>query len=146
MRELRGTIITSIITTLKGTKQFNLVKPYHGELDRYRKQTQIKEQTFPAEVNLQTPFALVISKDREVDGPKGNSIKLRHNISIYVGTANPHDFSSEALPESYGLLEACVDALRPIRGLTLVNEGLYLAKTDLFIVYDQQWFIHEIAY
>lgn len=140
----RGDMVTSVIGYIKaGRSEFNLVKPYEGELDRYRKIDQIKAEIFPAEVNLQSPFALVISKDREKINRTGNAERVRHNLSIYVGVNNDHNFASQINPDIWNLLSLLTETLLRVKGLYLVNEGIYLCKTDLFTVYDQQWYRNE---
>jgi hypothetical protein len=147
MGDLRGTVIENIITRLKDVMSINLVKPYEGEIDRYRKIGQIENEIFPAEVNMATPFALVISKDREnKSGSQNRAMKLQHNISVYIGVSNTHSLSNEDVPDIYTVLNDCVLAIKGENGLVLVNDGIYLCKTDLFIVYDQQWYRQEVAY
>ena len=115
----RGDIITAICTHLRtAVPEFNLVKPYNGEIDRYSKKTQLQEETFPAMVNLTTPFALVISKDRKKIEGKGSSLRFKHDISIYIGDANTHDFSSTTVPNIISLLDRCRAGLRCIYPVT----------------------------
>lgn len=131
--------------------EFNLVKPYHGELDRYSKKVQLKENIFPATVNLTTPFALVVSKNRERMTNQGASRKFRHEISVYVGDSNDRDFSSLAVPSIFSLMNKCAEALDGavlLQGagpLTVVSDGDYLITTDLFVVYDQKYYQLEIG-
>lgn len=148
----RTDIITAICTYLReNVTEFNLVKPYHGELDRYSKKVQLKQEIFPAEVNLQTPFALVISKNRRRVEKTGASRKFIHDISIYIGDKNPHDFSSLDVPLIFTYMSKCANALdgvRLIKGaspLTIESDGEYLLTTDLFTVYDQKYFQYEIG-
>lgn len=148
----RGQIVTAICAYLRvQVPELNLVKPYQGELDRYSKKTQIKEATFPAMVNLTTPFALVISKNRQRIEGKGNSLRFRHDISIYIGDSNKHDFNTLDTPYILTLLTRCVDELHGkslINGagaLNLESDGDYLITTDLFTIYDQQYFQYEIG-
>ena len=148
----RASIIEAICTYLRSTvTEFNLVKPYHGELDRYSKKTQITETTFPAQVNLQTPFALIISKDRRRLTGQGYSTRFKHEISIYIGDSNPHDFNSIAIPPIFELMKktlAALDGKAFVRGcgvLEVESDGEYLITTDLFTVYDQKYSELEIS-
>lgn len=148
----RGQIVTAICEHLRITvPELSLVKPYQGELDRYSKKTQIKEPTFPAVVNLTTPFALVISKNRQPVKEKGNSLRFKHDISIYIGDSNKHDFNTLDTPYILTLLTRCVDELHGkslINGagaLQLESDGEYLITTDLFTIYDQQYYQFEIG-
>lgn len=148
----RGTIIGALCDALKaGVPELKLVKPYHGELDRYSKKVQLKQNTFPAMVNLVTPFALIISKDRRREEGHGSSLKFRHDLSVYIGVANEHDFSNEKVPDVFALLTRCVDTLHGkvfVRGAGVLNmesDGEYLITTDLFTVYDQKYTQLEIG-
>lgn len=148
----RGSIVQSLCEHLRvAVPDFNLVKPYHGELDRYSKKVQLKEDYFPAEVNLTTPFALIISKSREKVEKQGASLKWMHSLSIYIGTENAHDFSSMEVSPIFALMDKTVEALngkvfmRGAGALTVENDGEYLITTDLFVVYDQKYFQFEIG-
>lgn len=148
----RATIIETICVYLRTTvPEFNLVKPYHGELDRYSKKTQLTAEIFPAQVNLTTPFALVISKDRRKLTGIGNSLRFKHEISVYVGDANTHDFNSIAVPPIFDLMKkalAALDGKAFVRGcgvLEVESDGEYLITTDLFTVYDQKYSQLEIS-
>lgn len=131
--------------------ELKLVKPYTGELDRYSKKAQLQESSFPAMVNLTTPFALVISQDRKRMDASGSSLKFRHDISIYIGVSNKHDFSSQAAPDIFPILTKCVDVLHGhvfVRGagaLNVESDGEYLITNDLFTVYDQKYYQLEIG-
>lgn len=130
-----------------------LVKPYQGEIDRYRKQRQIRAPEFPAVVNLATPFALVISKKRERDrqGSRNQRLSFTHEFSVYVGVANEHDFGSTKTPDVFSLLTRCSEALHGFQysdnavPLEIVDDGEYLITTDLFTVYDQKYESKELA-
>ena len=148
----RSNIITLLCNHLRANvDDLKLVKPYHGELDRYSKKVQIKESSFPAQVNLTTPFALVISKTRERIEGKGSSLCFKHELSVYIGKSNKHDFNNTEVPTIFSLLDKCVNALngkKLIKGagaLTLVNDGEYLITTDQFVIYDQKYFQYEIG-
>lgn len=148
----RSNVITALCDYIRiAVPEFNLVKPYHGELDRYSKKAQLKEESFPAQVNMTTPFALVISKNRKRLESKGASLCFRHELSIYIGEANTHDFMSQSAPAIFALMDKCVNALSGkalIRGCGVMNvqsDGDYLLTTDLFTVYDQQYFQLEIG-
>jgi len=148
----RGNVITLLCNHLKAhVTELKLVKPYHGELDRYSKKVQIKESSFPAQVNLTTPFALVISKTRERIEGKGASLRYKHDLSIYIGESNNHNFNSTEVPSIFSLLDKCVNALNGkslLKGageLTLVNDGEYLITTDQFVIYDQKYYQLEIG-
>ena len=148
----RETIISVLCDHLRtNVPELKLVKPYHGELDRYSKKTQLKEETFPAMVNLTTPFALVISKNRKRVEGAGNALRFRHDISIYIGDSNMHDFSSSETPNIFSIMTKCVEALHGkvlVRGcgtLNVESDGDYLITTDLFTVYDQQYYQLEIG-
>jgi hypothetical protein len=143
----RGTRVTQMINALKADSTFVLVRPYQGEIDRYRKISQLQEGVFNAEVGLTAPFALVISKERPPrPGRQDRGMKLVHHLSVYIGCQNLHEIGSVTNPAIYDLLEKAVTALRTINGLTLVNEGIYLVTTATFHIYDQQWVIDEVAY
>lgn len=148
----RGDSITALCAALKAAvPAFRIVKPYHGELDRYSKKLQLKEETFPATVNLATPFALIISKDRRRIEGQGRSLRWKHDISIYIGVANQHNFSDENVPEIFSILDQCVDALNGkslgagCGSLEIDSDGEYLITTDLFTVYDQKYHQLEIG-
>lgn len=148
----RGQAITAIqALLLKEVTDLKLVKPYSGELDRYSKKTQLKEETFPAMVNLTTPFALIISKGRFRLQDQRPSLKFKHEISIYIGDANRHDFQSTTVPNVITLLDKCVKALHGVvllkgcGALTVENDGEYLITTDLFTIYDQKYYQYEIG-
>lgn len=145
----RGDIVDAICAHLRvNVPELNLVKPYHGELDRYSRVQSLKAEDFPAQVNLTTPFALVISKDRnDADARKQNrSLSLRHDISIYVGDSNSHNFASTEVPNIMTLLSKCFDALEGWKShiwssiLECKSDGEYLITTDLFIVYEQKYY------
>ena len=149
---VRSQLIEALCVHLRtAVPEFRLVKPYHGELDRYSKKVQIQEETFPAVVNLTTPFALVVSKNRTSLEKQGNSTKFRHEISIYIGDSNRMDFSNQNVPNIFTLMSKCVDALDGksfLRGaglLTVESDGEYLITTDLFTIYDQKYFQLEIG-
>lgn len=131
--------------------ELKLVKPYHGELDSYSKKIQLKEETFPAMVNLTTPFALIISKNRQRVEGKGNSLCWKHDLSIYVGSSNMHDFANQEVPTIFTLMGKVTNALQGksfIKGaglLTVDSDGEYLITTDLFTVYDQKYHQLEIG-
>lgn len=148
----RGEIITALCAYLRtNVTELKLVKPYHGELDRYSKKVQLNSEMFPAEVALTTPFALVISKTRERLEKQGSSLKFKHELSVYIGAANNHDFNSLDVPEIFSIMDKCVNVLHGkqlIAGagnLTIVNDGEFLLTTDLFTVYDQKYFQFEIG-
>lgn len=148
----RGDIVAALRDYIRtNVTDFALVKPYHGELDRYSKKVQLKKEIFPAEVNLQTPFALVISKGRHRVEGKGPSVRFRHDLSIYVGTANQHDLNSQEVPTIFSLLDKCVNALQGksfLHGcgiLEVENDGEFLLTTDLYTVYDQRYYQYEIG-
>ncbi len=148
----RGVTVLAICSRLAAAvPDFKLVKPYEGEIDRYSKKTQVKEPVFPAQVNLATPFALVISKDRRAR-TENNATKLIHEISIYVGVQNTHNFSALTAPPAFALLNKCVLALHGGKfggngagALTLESDGEYLITTDLFTIYDQRYTQKEIG-
>lgn len=144
--------LTAICNFLRDqVPELNLVKPYHGELDRYSKKVQLKESVFPATVNLTTPFALVVSKNRERMANQGASRKFKHEISVYIGDSNDRDFSSTEVPSIFSLMTKCAEALDGsvlLQGagpLTVVSDGDYLITTDLFVVYDQKYYQLEIG-
>ena len=148
----RGAIITALCDHLRANvPELKLVKPYYGELDRYSKKTQLKDETFPAMVNMTTPFALVISKNRKRVEDKGPSLRFRHDISVYIGDSNPHNFSSSETPNIFSIMTKCVEALHGksfIKGCGILNvesDGDYLITRDLFTVYDQQYYQLEIG-
>ncbi len=148
----RTQLIESLCVFLReAIPDFVIVRPYHGELDRYSKKIQLKEETFPVTVNLATPFALVISKDRKRLENSGPSLKFRHDISIYVGVANRHDFANQNVPTIFDLLTRCTDALhgkvffKGAGALNVESDGDYLITTDLFTVYDQKYYQLEIG-
>lgn len=150
----RGDTVLAICSYLEtNISDLNLVKPYEGELDRYRKLTQLKQEIFPAEVNLLTPFALVISKERHnMKQGGGRTLRLKHDISIYIGVAKSYDFASTAAPTALALLNTVAEALHGRRiianaePLVMLSDGEYLVSTDLFTVYDQKYYQLEIGY
>jgi len=148
----RSDVVMAICEQLRAAvPELKLVKPYHGELDRYAKKTQIKEPIFPAQVNLATPFALVISKHRTKLAKQGASRKFKHDISIYVGDQNTHNFNDISAPSIFGLLSKCMTALDGavlLKGcgeLAVESDGDYLITTDLFVIYDQKYSQFEIG-
>lgn len=148
----RGQIVESLCSHLRVTvPELLLVKPYHGELDRYSKKLQLQEGIFPAQVNLTTPFALIISKSREREAKQGASTKWLHSLSIYIGVQNTHDFNTIAVPPIFAIMDKVTEALnghvffRGAGALTVENDGEYLVTTDLFTVYDQKYFQYEIG-
>ena len=148
----RSSIITALCTHLRtNVTDLKLVKPYHGELDRYSKKTQLQEETFPAMVNLTTPFALVISKDRRRVENRGQSLRFRHDISIYIGESNLHDFNNTEVPTIFTLMSKCLKSLHGVSlvsgagALNIESEGEYLLTTDLFTLYDQKYYLYEIG-
>lgn len=148
----RSQIVEELCTYLRvQVPEIKLIKPYTGELDRYSKKIQIQESSFPAMVNLTTPFALVISKDRKRIEDKGASLKFRHDLSIYIGVSNRHDFNSLTAPDIFPILTKCVDVLHGhvfVRGagaLNVESDGEYLITNDLFTVYDQKYYQLEIG-
>lgn len=151
----RGSVIAAICGVLDALPEFNLVKPYDGEVYRYGKQEQIRADSFGAEVQLQSPFALVISRGRPVlEKRSGNrSKKLRHEISIYIGMTNTHNFSSVSVPPIFALLTKCAETLDGLSlglegagVLELIDDGEFLVQTDLYTVYDQRYYQHEVAF
>lgn len=132
----------------------NLVRPYNGEVDRFSKKAQIQQDIFPAEVNLTTPFALVVSKSRErqVEASRNRTLRFRHEISVYVGCSNTHMLGDTETPAVLEYLDLCSQALNGaalVKGatpLTILNDGEYLITTDLFVVYDQRYYQDEIGY
>jgi len=149
----REDVVERVVNRLKEELQeFSLVRPYEGELDRYFKQRQIEQPEFIAMTSLQTPFALVISKNRDNWEARNKELRVRHNLSIYVGVANEHNFADENVPGVFSLLSRCVAALHEwncgLDGcgpMTLLDDGEYITRTDLYTVYDQKWFQLEIA-
>ena len=148
----RGAIVTTLCNYLRSAvPELNLVKPYHGELDRYSKKIQLRDEIFPAMVNLTTPFALIISKNRSRVEKQGQSLRFKHDLSIYVGESNQHDFNNIEVPPIFSLLSKCVNALHGhvlIQGAGVMNvesDGEYLITTDLFTVYDQKYSQLEIG-
>jgi len=93
----------------------------------------------------------VISKGRQKLDEKGASLKFKHELSIYIGDQNLHDFNTLAVPQIYSLLDKCLNALHGkslVKGcgnLNVVNDGEFLLTTDLFTVYDQRYFQYEIG-
>lgn len=142
---LPETIATAIKVLQEANVGFNLVKPHEGEFTRDEKQNQVKESTFAAQVNLASPFALISSQGRPVERQENRSITLKHALSVYIGVRNTHNLSSKEIPPVLYLLEKCATVLVGQRlharagDLTLVNGGIFLAKTDLYIVYEQQY-------
>jgi len=67
---------------------------------------------------------------------KGAYVKFKHEISIYIGDANLHDFNSLTVPPIYSLLDKCLNALHGkslVKGcgnLNVVNDGEFLLTTD----------------
>jgi dienelactone hydrolase len=148
----RGQIIAQLCAHIRANvPEFKLVKPYHGELDRYSKKVQLKENIFPAMVNMTTPFALIISKARERIEENGKSLRFKHDISIYIGDSNRHDFNNQDIPGIFSLMDKTVEALhgrsfiKAAGAMTLVNDGEYLITTDLFTIYDQKYYQLEIG-
>lgn len=148
----RDKLITALCVHLRtAVPELNMVKPYHGELDRYSKKVQLKEETFPAVINMTTPFALVVSKNRTRLEQKGASLCFRHDVSIYVGESNLHDFNNQNTPTIFDLLNKCLVALHGqhfVNGagvFTVESDGEYLLTTDLFTVYDQKYHQLEIG-
>jgi len=147
----RSAIITALCTKLAEIPALKIVKPYHGELDRYSKKVQLKQEIFPAEVNLTTPFALVISKNRERVEDKGPSLRFKHDLSIYIGYANEHNFNDTSVSPIFGIMDSVVEKLAgkqiiPGAGvMTLLSDGDYIITTDLFTVYDMKFYQLEIG-
>lgn len=148
----RGQTISALCDHLRAhVPDLKLVKPYHGELDRYSKKMQLESEIFPAMVNLTTPFALIISKSRTRMENQGTSVKWRHDLSIYIGTANMHDFNNINVPEIFSLMEQVTNALQGtvlVKGagaLSVINDGEYLITSDLFTVYDMKFYQNEIG-
>ena len=157
MRIKRREPIYAVVNALrKHVPYFKLVKPYEGEIDsmfsRYSRIQQVKSDIFPAEVQLQVPFALVISEDRNVtENSRNRARRFRHDISVMLGASTSYDFASDKTPALFDLLDLCVDALADrnlgitgVDTLTLVNHGKYIVKTELFTVYEQKYFTTEI--
>jgi hypothetical protein len=147
----RSTLISAIMERINQTHVFSLVKPYEGELDQYSKKVQLKDDLFPAQVQLKTPFCLVISKNRVPQETGRNRTEIwRHQISLYVWVQRSYSFSSTSAPQAFALLKACGDALNKqkiVAGcseLHQLDEGEYLVTTDLFTVYDQKYYQDEI--
>lgn len=149
----RGYVIDRLCEYLRNAlTDFALVKPYHGELDRFSKKAQIQHDNFPAMVNLATPFALVISKDRIVLENKSRTLRVKHEISIYLGDSNPNDFAATASPRIFTLMKQCLEAMngqRILQGageIVTVSDGEYLASTSQFTVYDQKYYQLETIF
>lgn len=149
----RGDLVTATVEYLRDQiADLALVKPYEGELDRYSKKIQLKDDIFPVEVNLQTPFALIISKERENVGENNQRLKLKHYLSIYVGVSVNYNFGSTDTPTVFELLGDIASSLHNRQmiqnagPLTLVSDGEYLVKTDLFVVYDQKYYQLELGF
>lgn len=149
----RGYVIGLICAYLRTQlPRFALIKPYHGELDRYSKKLSIEADNFPAMVNLATPFALVVSKDRAVIEHKGRSFRAKHEISIYIGDTNPNDFSTTDPPYIFTLMKQCLEAMNAQRivpgagEIVTVSDGEYIATTPLFTVYDQKYYELETIF
>ena len=149
----RGYIVDLICVYLRAQlTDFALVKPYHGELDRYSKKASIHDDNFPAIVNLATPFALVVSKNREVVDNKPRTLRVKHEISIYIGDANPNDFSTTVAPNIFTLMKQCLTAMnaqRIVQGageIVTVSDGEYIATTPLFTVYDMKFYQLETIF
>jgi hypothetical protein len=140
----RNEVIANIITALQGVSSVALVKPYEGEFFRFYLKSQVQGETFPAEVNLTTPFALVSSRSRPVIGRRNRVLEMKHEISLLVGIENSHNFGDDAVSGVFQVLQDCAAMLvgqkfhTHASELMLDNDGIFLAKTDLFIVYEQQ--------
>lgn len=152
----RSVAIQAYIDLINELGLFNLVRQYNGEWDRYKKITQIEDDTFPAEVNLTTPFALVVSKKRNPDPMvkrSGPSLKLVHHMSVYIGVSNDHDIGSQEISPIFTYLDAVAQHLvgkkiydgKHASTIELIDDGEYLVTTDLFVVYDQKYIQKEIA-
>lgn len=148
----RTETIQAAINVIKAANLgFRLVKPYEGEFTRDEKQNQMKSETFVAEVQLAAPFALVSSQSRPVEKRENRSLTLKHEISVYIGVANTHNFASQAVPPILALLEQCAYALVGAKlhprssELNLENDGIFLVKTDQYNVYEQKYFQSERA-
>lgn len=140
----RAEVIENIVIALQAVPSLVLIKPYEGEFYRFYLKAQMQADTFPAEVNLATPFALVSSRSRAVTQRKNRVVDLKHEISILVGMQNTHNFGSMDVSGIFEILQDCASALvgqkfhSNASELMLENDGVFLAKTDLFIVYEQQ--------
>lgn len=147
----RSETIAAIVTALGAVSSLKLVKPYEGEFWRLYLKSQIKAETFPAEVNLTAPFALVSSRTRPVEKQNNKLLGLRHDLSILVGIQNRHDFTSTSVSSIFDILEEIARTIVGARfhehagELQMENDGVFLAKTDNFIVYEQQYFQLEKA-
>ena len=148
----RGTTVLAICTFLReNCSSLVLVRPYNGELDRFSKKTQVEAETFPAEVNLTSPFALVVSKDRSRLENQGNSLKFKHDFSIYLGALNTFDFGSQELPPVFAVMKEVLDALEGqvlVHGasdLRVESDGQYLTTTNLYTIYEQRYYQYEIS-
>lgn len=149
----RTDTVQNIVNYLVATTALglSLVKPYEGEFSQYEKKEQMREDTFAAEVNLAAPFALVSSQARPVEKRDNRSLILKHQLSVFVGVQNTHDFASTAVPAVLALLEQCAYALvggkfqASASELNLENDGIFLVKTDLYIVYEQKYYQIERA-
>jgi len=148
----RTDTVTNIVTYLRtAVPTLSLVKPYEGEFYMIWKRAQLREDIFVAEVNLAAPFALVSSKSRSVSKGENRKLTLKHELSVLVGVANPHNLGSLEVPSILALLELCADALVGTKfhanasELNLENDGIFLTKTDLYIIYEQQYFQTERA-
>jgi hypothetical protein len=148
----RTETVENIVTYLQtAVSVFALVKPYEGEFFKIWKRAQIQEDTFAAEVNLAAPFALVCSQERPVEKRDNRILTLKHDLAILIGVSNTHNFGSTEVPSVLALLEQCADALvgRKFHAnaseLNLENDGIFLVKTDLYIVYEQKYFQTERA-
>lgn len=159
MRIKRREPIIAIVNELRKSIPSNyvrLIKPYEGEMDklfsRYAKVQRVKSDMFPAEVQLQTPFVLVISADRtHMEDSRNRARRYRHDISLFIGGQTSFDFASDKTPDLFDLMDMCVDVLADkflnINGvdrLKNVNHGEYIVKTDLFTVYEQRYYTTEI--
>lgn len=162
MDTTRSSLVNAVVAKLQAeSSDFNLVKPYQGELEKSLNRQKIQSNIFPAEVSLTTPFALVISKSRKVQesdgrspryGSNRNSLRLEHFLSVYVGVENAHDFSSSDAPVIWDMLSATAgilhgQVLSDGKGpILMLEEGEYLVTTDLFEVYEQKYFRYEIGF
>jgi hypothetical protein len=147
----RDVVINNIVSALSNVAAFTLVKPYEGEFYRFYLKHQMSDNTFPAEVNIATPFALVSSRSRAVERRRNRVMDLKHEISILVGIQNTHNFGNTEASDIFSILQECASALvgehfhANASELMLDNDGVFLAKTDLFIIYEQQLFQYETA-